>query len=288
MGLGPRTPVAPPFARPPVVGLLPTVRALTGETERWEAGFAFNPEQCGESGRANPCGSTAREIADNPPVIEVEPFYVWAGDRCSPFDQTRDRQARALRQLAASESFQLAEELWQGTLAQSETDPNGHPWPNAYLTSEASDVLSASPMSALDALACLEQGLGSCARGARGAIHAPRQVVTAWDNGGMLRREGALILTIVDTLVIADAGYDGSGPYGPATDGHIWAYATGLPIVRLGPVDQQPKTERESIDIALNTIEYWAQREAAVTWDGCCHLAVEMNLPLCGIGGAGS
>ncbi len=289
MGIGPRSPVTAPFARPPLIGLLPTVRALGGEGVRWEAGFSFLPEGCGQGGAANPCGSQVREIADNPAVIDVEPFYVWAGDKCTGLQYNQDFQARAQRQLAASESFQLANELWTGTLAKSELDADNQPWPNQYLTSEDSDVLSGtSAMTPLNALACLEQALGQCSHGARGAIHATRQAVVVWDAGGMLRREGALILTITDTVVIADAGYDGSGFDGPAADGSVWAYATGMPVVRLGEVQNVPRTPAEAMDRGLNDLAYYAQRMASVTWDSCCHLAVRMDLPLCGIGGAGS
>ncbi len=89
--------------------------------------------------------------------------------------------------------------------------------------------------------------------------------------------------------MIADAGYDGSSPYGAAAeDGSQWAYATGIPVVRLGPVAVYPDSLAEAINRSTNTVEYRAERLAAVGWDGCCHLAAELNLGWADIGGLGS
>jgi hypothetical protein len=77
----------------------------------------------------------------------------------------------------------------------------------------------------------------------------------------------------------------------PPADGSIWAYATSLVEVRLGPVQDFPSTEsdlRQVVDPSTNDYLFVAQQLAAVTFDPCCHAAAELDLPLCGIGGAGS
>jgi hypothetical protein len=284
-------PIVAPLAEPPRPGsgaLLPTLGRLVAEVgEEREVGFAFNPENCGvsgtEGGDACVAGGT-RTIPDNPDTVEAWPFTAWAGDRCAPFELGRDWQGRARRQLAASLSFQVAGELWGGAEAQEQSAPN------RYLASIDSDVLTAGPTSATDALAVLEYALGQCLHGARGYIHASRHAATYWSQLGLLRREGNQILTYLDTVVIADAGYDGSGPYGQAAvDGSQWAYATSTPIVRLGPERLIPDSDiAAALNRSTNTVEYRAERRAAVSWDGCCHLAAELDLGWADIGGAGS
>jgi hypothetical protein len=283
----PLAPTEAPLAQPPRVGLLPTLSGGTVVSDARTVGFTFDPENCGESGVGNPelCNTdNDKPIPDNPDVIEAEPFYIWAGDKCSPQRLSRDWQGRARRQLAATESYQVARELWRGDEAQT----NG--WPNRYLAHEDSDVVTSGPTSATDALARLEYALGDCVHGARGMVHATRHAVTYWHQLGLVRREGNLLLTIHDTLVVPDAGYDGSGPNGQAADEDSqWAYATGMVIARLGPEQVVPDGPlAQAVDRATNTVEYRAERLAAVGWDGCCHLAAELDLGWAAIGGLGS
>jgi|SRR5581483_60166 len=273
-------PINPPLATPPRTGLLATFRP--DEVPEREVGFIYFPENCGDSGVVDPCDVGNLDIPDNQPDVQAEPFGVWAGDKCLP-DEVRDFRGRASRQLAATISYQIAHELWTGSQAQASG------WSqNRFLTSERSDVLTDGPTSSTDALARLEYALGQCMKGSRGVIHATKHAVTFWSQMGMVRREGAVFLTIHDTYVIADAGYDGSGPYGPATDDSQWAYATGIPVIRIGPESIVPNTVAEGLNRGDNLLEYRAQRKAAVSWDQCCHLAAELDLGWAEIGGAGS
>lgn len=287
------TPIPAPLAEPPRAGsgaLLPTLGRLVAEvTADRDVAFGFNPEACGESGvlSGEPCdASPSKSIPDNPESVEAWAFEVWAGDKCAPWELGRDWRGRARRQLAATLSYQVAHELWTGDMAATMSGA-----PNRSLASIDSDVLTAGPTSATDALAVLEYGLGACANGARGVIHATRHAATYWAQLGLLRREGAQLLTFLDTIVVADAGYDGSGPNGQAAvDGSQWAYATGIPVVRLGPERLIPDGDDlgPAVNRSTNLVEYRAERRAAVGWDGCCHLAAELDLGWADIGGAGS
>lgn len=285
-------PVAPPLAAPPRPGsgaLLPTLGSLVvNATEDRQVSFATNPESCGASFviSGDPCAAGGtKTIDDNEPEITAWDFAVWAGDRCAPYELGRPWAERATRQLAATISYQVAHELWTGDQATSDGAPQ------TPLASLASDVLTDGPTSSTDALAVLEYGLGQCARGQRGVIHATRHAATYWGQLGLIRREGNMLLTWLDTVVIADAGYDGSGPEGqPAEDGSQWAYATLFPMVRLGPERLIPDADDigAALNRATNTIEYRAERKAAVAFPSCCLLAAELDLGWADIGGAGS
>lgn len=285
-------PIPAPLAEPPRPGsgaLLPTLgRLVTEVTEDRQVGFAVNPENCGASGveALDPCAVVAtRTISENAEMVQAWAFNAWAGDKCAPWELGRDWRGRARRQLAASLSYQVAAELWTGASAAAMSAPN------RSLASVDSDVLTAGATSPTDALAVLEYGLGDCMHGARGVIHATRHAATYWAQLGLLRREGNQLLTFLDTIVVADAGYDGSGPDGQAAqDGSQWAYATGIPIVRLGPERTIPDGDDvgAALNRSTNLIEYRAERRAAVGWDGCCHLAAELDLGWADLGGLGS
>lgn len=253
----------------------------------WAGGVAWEPEGCGTGGLydASTCPPDNQiEIPDGRGLIEAKPYVVWAGDKCSPWDLARDWKGKALRQLLASQSYQIAQELWKGAQAQASG------WDNRFLASPDSDVLTDGPAPPLQALACLELGVARAGKGRRGMIHASADLVTTWQAGGALRREGGVILTVVDTVVVPDAGYDGSGPNGePAVDGSVWAYGTDMVAVRLSPVRYVPTDESISarnFDRSANTVLFRSERDAIATWDACVHVAVEVDLALCGIGGS--
>lgn len=281
-------PAAPPRPRTTLRGVART--DFSGEDPRWVNGITWVPESCGAGGAFDPTctpeGTGLKAIptreGDNP---EYQPFVVWAGDKCSADSQWQRIAERTQRLLEAIQDFQIESEFWRGDLAQA-SDPD---WPNLFLASDDADVLATGSQEAPDALALLEQGFASCQRGQRGMIHAPRSVVTLWQEKGLLRHEGGFILTALDTIVVPGSGYDGSGPGGtPATPGSVWAYATGLVDVRLDRVINVPDAAdiRSALDRSTNTVEFRAERYVAATWDGCCHLAVEVDAPAPSIGGS--
>lgn len=284
-----RTPVEAQQLVPPRTGLLSALAALPA-AERMATGIAWEPEACGYGGAFDPklCSPSSLSTIEpdaGPGLEEAVPFTVWGADVCATFQRDRDRTGRARRQLAAIESYQVARELWTGTLARA-ASPD---WPNEYLAKPSSDVVTDGPAAATVALACLEQGIAEAGKGRRGMVHATPATITHWQVGGALRREGGLVLTINDTIVVADAGYDGSGPNGePAADGSVWAYATELIAVRLGPVRYVPDVAEsaEALNRLVNTVVVRAERDAVLQWDHCIHIAAEVDIALCGIGGS--
>lgn len=270
----PGTTVRPRPAARPAVGLLISASLITDPDLRWGNGFRYEPDPCSGSGVYNPCEMVTLDVPASPDIRNYEPFVVWAGDECTTMDAGRDREARARRLLAKCESAAIASELWTGTLAQAKG------WPNAFLASSDADLV-ASSATPTEALACLEQYLAECSCGERGMIHATRQVVTHWAAAQLVRREGGVLTTAMDTIVVPDAGYDGSSRDGsPAADGSIWAYATSMVEVRLGEVNVESRINRTN-----NTHTVVAQRLAAASFDGCCLGAAEIDLPICTIGG---
>ena len=281
----PRSPQRPGPQGAPRVSLLASARVIDDPELRWDTGgIEYGPTGCAGGGVFDPCAVSSLTVAARPSSVLVNPFGVWAGDRCSSWGfEEADYEGRARSLLEASESKSIAAELWSGTQAIASG------WSNARLASPASDVVNVSdgPLGVVNALACLERGLASCSTGERGTIHATRDVVTHWQAAGLLHREGPLVLTVNDTIVVPDAGYPGTGPNGePAVTGSVWAYGTGLVTIYRGPIDVTPTTMREALDRSANTVTFRASRLAMATWDQCCHLAVEIDVVVCGVGGS--
>lgn len=255
----------------------------TGDT-RWFGGVRYAPEQtCYAGGVQNPCNYGSLVIPPNPQIVDQVPYYVWAGDQCSALGwNARDYRGRATRALLASESKQLAHELWSGTVAQ-QTAGSAQPWPNSWLASPAAEIISSSAQTVSDALAFLEQGLADATNGQRGAIYCTVQLGTYWSELGNTFRSStsSQILTYRGTLIIPDAGFPGTSPSGtPATNGSQWAYATLMPTVRReSTIHLYPDTFDETFT-GNNTIAWYANRLAVATFPPCALIACQVNVPL--------
>lgn len=288
MGSTPMQWVESPRAEPPVVGLIASLSGPYLENDAplhaVDQGIHYQPEQvCDAPEATDPCDPGTLTPLEQPDVVEAMPFLIWQADRCSTLGgAARNYQQRAVDALIGSESKQIAAEFWGGAQAQASG------WPNRFLADNTfADVLSASPVSVSVALQCLEQALGDCGNGARGMIHCTRGLAARWSElGNVFRSPTGVIQTYLGTIVVPDAGYDGSGPDGQAaTDGSQWAYATSMVTVRRGPIDLYPGSVAEATDRDTNTVTFRAQRLATVTFDGCCHASIQIDLPICLLGG---
>lgn len=278
-------------AQPPSYGLIAALQTLVRDDPTLMVGARWLPEQCGTAGRQRiECtGSTvARNAPANPAIQEADPFVVWAAFECSPFGwQSIDYIGRAERQLAATQSFEIANELWTGAL----TIDDGSP--TSFLADDSTAVvLGSGAMTPLEAMGCLEMALATCGKGRRGLIHCTPALLAVWIGLFVVTKQGGQYLSPLGNIVVGDAGYDGSGPGGTAAGATQWAYATDLISVRLGQIDTQPPNLEsaeewvQAMRTTDNTVIVFAQRPAIYQWDACCHIAVEVDLPVCVIAGS--
>lgn len=290
-GANGRAPIPATPAQPPRYGLLAAAPVTPMAGVRWQAGVTWNPEQCGVSGRfAVDCdGGTDELVAERSGrIVNADPFGIFAADECSPFGfQSRDWNGRATRQLEATQSYQIANELWTGTLSTAEG------LDNQALTDSTSDTLTNAPALPVEAFACLEQGLAECSKGRRGMLHVTPQALVHLVTNYTVVREGGQFVSPLGNIVVADAGYDGSGPGGVPAGASQWMYATGIVSIVLEPaatlipgsLDDAQNFAR-ALNRADNTLTVRAEKLAMYLWDQCCHLAAEVDLAVCLVGGA--
>lgn len=274
-------PVPAPPAQPPRHSLLVAAEVITGGDDRWTVGYTFRPEGAGTGGGviAPDCGPIDGFDSDRPPAwVEVQPFYVFDGDQCSRMSQAGSYDevaARARRNLQASESHHIAAEFWTGTLADDQS------WTGEARLRGATEV-GVGPLAPAEALACLEQALQTNRRGRRGMIHATAGTVTTWQAENLLRREGGQVLTVLDTIVVTDSGYDGSSPDGDAAaDGAVWAYATGMVQVRLTAPQPLQADEAQAMNRQTNNIEVLVARLAGINFDTPGVWGASVDVPVC-------
>lgn len=274
----------PPPARAPRVGLLPSVTPVTQTDGRWAGGIIYTPEAPHGTPRQviDPCGVAPGDMDPEPEAAAVEwdTYVLHDGVVCSTFGHgAREWEAVARRRLASVESFQLERELWTGTRAQASG------WPNPRLASPAADSLhEAGATDAAHGLELLEEYLAKTLHGQRGAIHATPQVATRWYGLDLIRREGPLLLTVMDTIVVPGHGYPGTGPDGTVGDGNVWAYATDEIDVRLGGVNTT-RLGPGTLDRSINDVSVRAERFGLASWPGEVLGAVRLDVEVADIGG---
>jgi hypothetical protein len=246
-------PALPPRAELNLVQLAigpnnPTRDFNGAQVSTWTAGVTWRPENVTKGGIADACNVGTLTPAANLSKQRAIPFFIWEAEDCtSAQDQdVADAQGRAVRLLKANLSQRIAKEMWRGDQA----GPNG--WPNPYLARDAAGgpyvdgsvpsvvkkVAAGSTVNPIAALAALDQAIATYGTGAQGMIHCTRRTLDVWASNHLVNREGGLLLSPQSNVIVADAGYDGSGPGAggtahaaaapDATGVQAWAYATGM------------------------------------------------------------
>lgn len=287
MSTGPRTPVSPLPAGAPMVGLLKSAVLAGNDDGRWQNGLAYEPEGCVTGQTLDPCEPADILAPEKPATVEWEPYVISVSEECSTFSDITDRGARVRRLMSSMEESLIAHELWTGDLASGAFLPDGTtPWPNSWLSKfgDYDDLSETGPVAHVHALACLQQYLADNNGGQQGMIHATSQTITHWESFRLLRREGNRILTMQDNIVVPSPGYPGTDHQGNIGDGNIWAFATDMVRVWLGPV--QTFDRDDMIDRRNNTIVAVASRFALAEWQRCRHAGIQLDQQVCAAGGS--
>lgn len=268
-------PVDPPRVAAPR-GLLDQVPVVGGD--RWEAGTTWEAVAAviptGELDLCTPGSFTASSVAA---VGAAHPMLVKAGDACSTFDRNRtfeSRRARALEALERTRSFQIAREMWRGTLAQASpftAEQN-------YLSNDVAaggnfagttQVQSLAALPYLTAEAAIGRALWDELHGA-GMIFAPPEVFNLWVHAQYLTQSGARYFDPMGHQVVSDFGFDGNDKAGAqpgAGVGTFYVYAASPVQVRLSEVMWIGDDMSQVTNRTTNRVSIVAQQLAVYEYD---------------------
>lgn len=269
------TPAAPPTRSS---GLVATVGVTTESDTRWVNGFTWRPETCFQGQTLPQCGSGLGTATG--PTDGGLAYHLPTGLRVDFVCANRyglnaaEENARTVRQLEAASSYLLARELWLGTATQAHNyvTPQTSPAVNGYLTDGNAQVI-AGEFEPLEALGLLEETARAALLGQFVHLHVP--IVLLPTLGPSLTVLNGTLYTPSGSKVIADPGYDGSGPAAAAaTPATVWMFATAPVQVRLGQAYSYTVPT-----VANNTRLFVAERPAAASYDPCGHFGIAVALP---------
>ncbi|SHL53039.1 hypothetical protein SAMN05443637_13512 [Pseudonocardia thermophila] len=268
-------------AAPPAFGLVASAeRPDPAQLPNWELGLVWVPERCATEYRLAPACVAADPADYRPPrpaeAVYYRPVDLQLAEECSTLSGPVD-EARLRRIAEAQTPFAVARELWSGAGTQADPfdSPAGSSQTNPYLASAAATEVSGSPAASVRlGIGLLEQAAMEAAAGQQVFLHVP--VMMLPQLGEYVYRVGQVLYTLAGNVVIADGGYEGTGPSGEPVGATAWAYATSPVSVLMSPLEIT--SGPESIDHATNTRTAWASRVVAALFDPCVHLAIEIEL----------
>ena len=281
-------------ARIPNAGTSLVECALPGpapDGERWTNGVEWRPyTDSGVGGAYDPCNVGTLNPGTLAGKQTADVFALWEAESCTTASDERFIAAeRATALLLATTSKKIAKELWRGDVAQAAG------WSNRRLNNPTAagnlgKINGGAAVNRVAAFAALEQALGEQSSGAVGYIHCTRRTASFWVQDHLVRRQGSRLVSELGTVIICDAGYDGSDNTGAFTANGTtaWAYATGPVRVWVSEPEVQSAHQAnppglpdisgepigEVITRSTNLLTLRAYRYAVATFDSTTHVGV--------------
>lgn len=266
-------PIEGPSSTPPVVSLVRQAQVIDGGG-RWEGGFTWQPRGCTDGNQGLQfCNAQSITFAEANDWVTGVPFTLASAEKCNTFGwQAIDYRQRVVDLFEDFEPKEIEREFWTGTI-----EPDGQ---HLASGSAVEDVSGVSPYSPVNAIAALEGYIADCGTGGRGMIHMTRRTVPLLSNQGIIIERNGGLYTHTGTVVIAGAGYPGTGPDGTAEDGTEWMFATSWVKVLRGEVQALPDNFSEALNRSINEVAWAAMRTIGIAFDPCCLGAVTVDMPI--------
>jgi len=258
---------------------------LTGvpNGDRWAAGLTFEAEGCGtrlgrydiNSGAWCTTDPDFEGTDDNDCTpLTFSAFMVVARETGATMTTGADWiDARNGRRFEGGVSAELANELWEGTYT-------GNP----SLQSVASLTgLGNQALPPKTAMMLAEQYASINFRNERAVFHMRVDALAAATTDFDVVRDGSSLYSPGGHLIIADAGYSGSGPtannnHTIPVDGSSWMYVSRAPFWKLGPA-RTIGGDPDGVDHSHNEITQTMIRDALVVFDTCGVIAIHIAAP---------
>lgn len=282
-----------PVAAP--CGLLSVATVITHNTrdEKWVQGYGYNSVSSPTVRLISAMtGQVAEEMSNSlqaPTKFQVSAFDIEVEAHHSGFDLKKSPFPDLLAQLEAATQKAVERELWEGHVAQLETDSNGDEQDVWLRRQDAAQIVTSGPVHPKRAMSLLEGAISNSATGGGGTFHMTRETASVITNGGLSYQRDVsnpsndAIFTSLGSPVVVGSGYTGNGPLGAAgseaTDSTKWIFVTGPVTVHLGSAEPVNESIKQGFLTNTNDLNIKALRPAAVHFDTSIFYAAQITLP---------
>jgi hypothetical protein len=243
---------------------------LTPSDPHWQTGVQWEQEPgctqasvyaCPTCAENNGNTAQAKTPTSGIPTVLALPFTVYRGFKCSPIGTWNEGMDRAKRGLENGEERAVENEIALGT----------HSVSNALVRATTTDITPTpgTAVSLVQGIALLEQYMATNSHGQGVIMMTRRDVTLANANSPLIRPDGSVLRTTLDTPVAALGGFNGrTGPNGVAAVGsNAWIFVTGRPIIRRSEIFMTPVDREDALSRLNNDFVVLAERTYSVNWD---------------------
>lgn len=263
-------------------GLLTSVKPVSLSDPHWQSGLEWESD-CVARGFSTVLSCDVPPFQKDPDGglvhCSATPFTVTGSYKCSTGGRSAaDPLKIAKNRLKNNKERDVEYIFWTGNSSVGPISPSLQGG-NETCDSGPIDITPVSgPLNPVAAIAALESNIAECVPGGVGVIHVNFGVLSYLTNNYLAVERNGKFYTPTGQLIVAGAGYPGSGPGNvPASPGQTWVFATGPVAVYNGDEFYTPSTFDQAVDRIINNVTFFAEQTYAVIWE-CCSFAVRMSL----------
>ena len=263
-------------------GILSAVEPVYLEDPHWQAGLEWETDCSVEaSSTLPPCPEALEEKAVDGGLLfcTAEPFTVMGSYKCSTGGRTAIEALNiATNRLRMNKEKSIERIFWTGTSAVGNVNPSLQGGNSSCGITPINLTPEDCPLSPVDGIAALESSIVECVPGGIGVIHLNFGVLAYIAAAHLLREVDGKFYTPTGQLIVAGAGYPGSGPSNiPSSPGTTWLFATGPLAVFASDIFFTPPHIDQAVERLKNDITFFAEQTFSVVWD-CCVFAVQIEI----------
>jgi hypothetical protein len=264
-------------------GLLSSIEPIYLDDKHWQAGIEWESDCSIEvNSTLPPCPAPVAAKAEDGGLLfcHADPFTVYGNYKCSTGGRPAgDSRAISAHRLDRNKERGVEQIFWTGMSSVGPINPSLQGGNESCMVLPVDLTPINGSLDIIGAIAALESNIADCIPGGLGVIHVNYGVLPYLVHNLLARKENdGNFYTPSGQLVIAGAGYPGSGPGNvPASPGETWVFATGPIAVYASDIFFTPSDISQAIDRSLNNISFYAEQTYSVIWE-CCSFAVRVNL----------
>lgn len=263
-------------------GILTSTTPIFLEDPHWQFGIGWDQDCSVEmSSTLLPCPEVtgSKDAEGGLTFCEATPFTVIGSYKCPPTGRLiSDPKKVASNRLKKNRERTVEKIFWTGLTSVGPVNPSLQAGNDTCGTPPIDLTPASGALSPVAAIAALESSIAECVPGGIGVIHFNHGFLPYMASNHLLVERDNKFYTLSGQLIVAGAGYPGSGPGNVAAPpGETWIFATGPISVFNSSVFFTPPRVEQAIDKLLNDVVERAEQTYAVIWE-CCLFAIRVAL----------